>query len=612
MGFARPRWRSARSAQPLRRRRLPGPDTVTLPAGVYTLTLAPPANPPRAPQIWIEGELTLSGHDASDTIIDGHAFVWGGISGELGTAVQISDVTIQNGVEDGAIEVSAASLLLERSVLRQSRFGLLVSGNFASGRATVIDSVIEGNTADAGPDAAGIWCLDCADPALDCRGELTLLNSTVRDNVGGDRVAGIHLADCDATIRNSTISGNGGDPGGGVDAVGGAVPAATLLIENTTITDNTSDGAFPGVGLWIGTPNGNPLTTLVAEVRNTLIANNGWDCGPTFGDFPSAGYNLDSDGSCGLTAPGDLSDVDPVLGSLGDNGGLTPTHALLHGSPAIDAGDDATCAATDQRGVARPQGNACDIGAFEARVFIVDSTNDAKDALAGDGVCATAVAECTLRAAIEEANALPGPDTVTLPAGVYTLTLAPPANPPRAPQIWIEGELTLSGHDASDTIIDGHAFVWGGISGELGTAVQISDVTIQNGVEDGAIEVSAASLLLERSVLRQSRFGLLVSGKLASGRATVIDSVIEGNTADAGPDAAGIWCLDCADPALDCRADFALLNSTVRDNVGGDRVAGIHLADCDATIRNSTISGNGGTREGVWTRWAVRFRRLPF
>ena len=152
-----------------------------------------------------------------------------------------------------------------------------------------------------------------------------------------------------------------------MDAVGGAVPAATLLIENTTITDNTSDGAFPGVGLWIGTPNGNPLTTLVAEVRNTLIANNGWDCGPTFGDFPSAGYNLDSDGSCGLTAPGDLSDVDPVLGSLGDNGGLTPTHALLHGSPAIDAGDDLTCATTDQRGVARPQGNACDIGAFEAR-----------------------------------------------------------------------------------------------------------------------------------------------------------------------------------------------------------------------------------------------------
>ncbi len=217
-------------------------------------------------------------------------------------------------------------------------------------------------------------------------------NSTVRDNVGGDRVAGIHLADCDATIRNSTISGNGGDPGGGVDAVGGAVPAATLLIENTTITDNTSDGAFPGVGLWIGTPNGNPAHDARRGGAQHADREQRLGLRPDLRRLSDAGYNLDSDGSCGLTAPGDLSDVDPVLGSLGDNRGLTPTHALLHGSPAIDAGDDATCAATDQRGVARPQGNACDIGAFEARVFIVDSTNDAKDALAGDGVCATAVA----------------------------------------------------------------------------------------------------------------------------------------------------------------------------------------------------------------------------
>ncbi|MFT3894170.1 MAG: M4 family metallopeptidase [Anaerolineales bacterium] len=53
------------------------------------------------------------------------------------------------------------------------------------------------------------------------------------------------------------------------------------------------------------------------------------------------------------------------MGNLLGNGGATLTHALLTGSPAIDAGDPATCATTDQRGVARPQGAACDIGAFE-------------------------------------------------------------------------------------------------------------------------------------------------------------------------------------------------------------------------------------------------------
>jgi hypothetical protein len=56
---------------------------------------------------------------------------------------------------------------------------------------------------------------------------------------------------------------------------------------------------------------------------------------------------------------------DALIGPLADNGGPTLTHALLDGSPAIDAADDAACPATDQRGVPRPQGAACDIGAYE-------------------------------------------------------------------------------------------------------------------------------------------------------------------------------------------------------------------------------------------------------
>ena len=93
-----------------------------------------------------------------------------------------------------------------------------------------------------------------------------------------------------------------------------------------------------------------------------IIASAGGCSGPV----TSNGYNLDTDGSCNLIATGDLSNVDDAgLGALADNGGDTMTHALLPDSPAIDAGT-ATCSVdTDQRGVARPQSSACDIGAYE-------------------------------------------------------------------------------------------------------------------------------------------------------------------------------------------------------------------------------------------------------
>jgi hypothetical protein len=76
----------------------------------------------------------------------------------------------------------------------------------------------------------------------------------------------------------------------------------------------------------------------------------GGDCS---GAVTSDGYNLDSDGACDLSATGDLT-ADPMLGPLKNNGGNTETHALLPGSPAVDAADSNSCPATDQRGRPRP------------------------------------------------------------------------------------------------------------------------------------------------------------------------------------------------------------------------------------------------------------------
>ena len=87
------------------------------------------------------------------------------------------------------------------------------------------------------------------------------------------------------------------------------------------------------------------------------------DCSGTITD---GGNNVstDFDDSCSFTGPSDRVNVDPLLGALRNNGGPTDTLSLLAGSPAIDAG--AGCAATDQRGQPRPQGTACDSGAFES------------------------------------------------------------------------------------------------------------------------------------------------------------------------------------------------------------------------------------------------------
>lgn len=86
----------------------------------------------------------------------------------------------------------------------------------------------------------------------------------------------------------------------------------------------------------------------------------------SFGTLTDGGHNISSDHSAGFTAPGSLNDTDPVVSSLGDFGGPTPTLALLEGSPAIDTAGNEACPSTDQRGIARPFGAACDIGAFES------------------------------------------------------------------------------------------------------------------------------------------------------------------------------------------------------------------------------------------------------
>jgi hypothetical protein len=107
----------------------------------------------------------------------------------------------------------------------------------------------------------------------------------------------------------------------------------------------------------------------VVNLTNTIIANNQSNAGSPncSGPITSLGHNLISSTSgCTITATaGDKFNVAANIGSLANNGGFTQTHALLAGSPAINAGSNSACPAEDQRGVIHQQAGICDIGAYE-------------------------------------------------------------------------------------------------------------------------------------------------------------------------------------------------------------------------------------------------------
>lgn len=200
------------------------------------------------------------------------------------------------------------------------------------------DTTIEQNTASTG---GGIYSIT---------GTLTLNNSTISRNTATYNAGGAFVARGAGSFTNVTVSGNqAGWDGGGL-----YVYEQDFAILNSTLVSNTAQGG----AVYIFDAQS------VLTLTNSIIANNQW--GNCTGYPPlSGGHNLDSGITCGLNAPGDLNNTNPMLGTLQDNGGPTETHTFTGPSPAIDGGDNASCPPTDQRGILRPQGPACDIGAVE-------------------------------------------------------------------------------------------------------------------------------------------------------------------------------------------------------------------------------------------------------
>jgi CSLREA domain-containing protein len=221
---------------------------------------------------------------------------------------------------------------------------------------TLSGLLIEGGSSPSGTDGGGI---------LNSAGVFSLSDSTVTANLSLRHGGGVETTSTGITnVVDSTISANSSNvDGGGVDNSGG-----TTTLINVTVTANTADADSNGFGQAGGIGNFGRTTNL----RSTIVAGNIDKGGQVPDCINVAGSTLASQGQTLIGNPtgcpysaaaGDIAGVDAKLGPLADNGGRTPTHALLPGSPALDKGGG--CAKTDQRGIPRSAGGACDIGAYE-------------------------------------------------------------------------------------------------------------------------------------------------------------------------------------------------------------------------------------------------------
>lgn len=375
-----------------------GDDEINLPAGTYTLTLPGDNEENNASgDLDIQSNLTINGAGAISTTIDGNALDRVLDIPLNQVRVIVKNLTVANGLAkfDGGGIRNNGALTLMHSIISTNK-AYYGGGIYNESTLSMIDSIIRNNHAvDFNSFGGGIAN----------RGTLTMTNSTISDNTSIRYAGGFNndgtatltavtisrnraseqgggiLNSGDLVLTNSTMEGNGADTiiGGGAistfgpltltnstlsgniagHAAGIYVQLHTVTLNHSTITANRARGGSVG-----GIQSGFQATVILA---NSIVANQlqGKDCLPE-SVIASVGYNLDSDNSCNLTEASDIPGVNAQLGPLQDNGGPTWTHALLPGSVAIDHGDClGGTLTTDQRGVVRPQGAACDIGSYE-------------------------------------------------------------------------------------------------------------------------------------------------------------------------------------------------------------------------------------------------------
>ncbi|MEL7362439.1 MAG: right-handed parallel beta-helix repeat-containing protein, partial [Bacteroidota bacterium] len=331
------------------------------------------------------GTIALGGSHlvlSTDVVIEGPGATVLAVSGngtsrvfETTASVEIRDLTITGGLvqappsdpgatQDGGGIYNSGTLTLSRCVVSENAADGSGGGiNNAGGTLVLRECMITEN------DAEGIAQFDGA--------TLTVSNSTISNNAG-DGINSNGFVD----VTRSTFHGN---EGSGIAAPG----SSSASSEDVIVSQSTFSGNVVGIGLSSGgrarvtnsTFRDNGTTSISLFIASELtIGNSIIDTGDTGTSFSAAGSTINSLGTnicgdaCGLTGTGDLTETNPLLDVLGDNGGPTLTHALLPGSPAIDIGG--TCGPTDQRGFDAPiiglainSTALCDAGSLETEIL---------------------------------------------------------------------------------------------------------------------------------------------------------------------------------------------------------------------------------------------------